>query len=316
MPKRMTLRGLEGDLAFVESQIGASSIPDDTLRLMWEERRNALREEIAAEETKQRNHARVALMFKGLPVVGSQEIKLDFVAKALDNYQAIVASLAAEKAGAELGTRGRLPQPYSSRLFIRDMLRGSVGFLIEEPEPSQAELLPSALKDAVDETTRILDDLSASEAPKFEERMRQLSPRTIAAIKRLAKVLHDSGAETQIVDDERELSLDHANTASLHARLTDLEYAERFERQDGVLLGLFPERQQYEFRPVGDGPVFYGPVSEAFDVRYLAEPDFARSILLKASTATFLVSSVLRGGVVQREERILEDIQLKASSPD
>jgi hypothetical protein len=43
---------------------------------------------------------------------------------------------------------------------------------------------------------------------------------------------------------------------------------------------------------------------------YLAEPDFARSILLKTSVATFLVTSVLRGGIVQKEERILEGIEL------
>jgi hypothetical protein len=312
MPKQMTLRALKDDLAFVETQIGSSLIPNDTIRLMWEQRRDALREEILATENYQENHARVALTFNGLPVLGSQEIKLDFAAKVLESYQSIVASLAAEKAGAELGARGRLPRTYTSRLFIRDMIRGSVGFLIEEPQPPQSELIPTALKDAVDETTRILDDLSASDVPRFEERMRHLSPRTISAIKKLAKVLHDSGAETQIVDDERELNLDYSGTASLHARLTDLEYVERPETQEGILLGLFPERQQYEFKPTGDAPVFYGPVSEAFDARYLAEPDFARSILLQQSTATFLVSSVVRAGVIQREERILEDIQLMA----
>jgi hypothetical protein len=45
-------------------------------------------------------------------------------------------SLVAERAGAELGERGRLPAAFSSKLFIRDMVRGSVGFVLEEPQDS------------------------------------------------------------------------------------------------------------------------------------------------------------------------------------
>ena len=42
--------------------------------------------------------------------------------------------------------------------------------------------------------------------------------------------------------------------------LTQLEIAEERETLSGVLLGLLPQRQQYEFKPDDDSPVFYGPV--------------------------------------------------------
>lgn len=122
---------------------------------MWEQRRKALLEEIESLQSRHETNAEVALMFGGQPVHGSEEIRLDFATRVLDSYQQIVATLAAERAGAELGARGRLPQAFSSRLFIRDMVRGSVGFLLEETKPSQNMLIPSFLKEAVNETTKV-----------------------------------------------------------------------------------------------------------------------------------------------------------------
>lgn len=307
MAKQLTLKSLKNDLAFVESQIAASSDPTDTIQLMWEQRREALKREIAATEEQQDTHAHVALLFNGAPVVTSKEIKLDFATKVLENYQAIVSTLAAAKAGTELGARGRLPSSFASKLFIRDMVRGSVGFLIEEQEPTQRELIPSLLKEAVDEATTVLADLSSNDQHRFEDRMQELSPRTIGALKKLAKVLHDSGAETRIVDDEKELNLNYSDTASLHARLNEVEYTERTEKRRGVLLGLFPERKQYEFRS-DEGALFYGPVSDEFDAKFVSEPEFARAVLMQPSEVTFIVSSVFRASLLQREERTLQNI--------
>jgi hypothetical protein len=135
---------------------------------------------------------------------GERPPRCDFATKALDNYQSIVATLVAERAGAELGTRGRLPRSFTSKLFIRDMLRGSVGFLLQEPASAQLEFLQTALKEAVNEATDILQDLSGTEMRSFETRMSQLTPRTIGAVKNMVKVLHDAGAETTIVGDARE----------------------------------------------------------------------------------------------------------------
>jgi hypothetical protein len=310
MPLPLEKEALRDDLAFVEQQIAKHPDAHDTVRLMWDQRRAALQEEIAALEGQHDGQGRVALIFNGNPVVGSQEIKLDFTAKVLDNYQLVVTALAAERGGAELGARGRFPGAFTSKLFIRDMLRGSVGFLLEELEPAQIDLLSSPLKLAIEETTKVLNDLSGPEAGKFEERIRELSPRTVGAIKKLTKVLHDFGAETTIVDDENRLAIDQVATASLHSRLTDVDFAERTEKREGMLLGLFPERQQYEFKPADGSPVFYGPVSAALDARYLADSEFAHSILLKSVIATFDVNATIHAGHVQREEWILKDVQL------
>ena len=85
---------------------------------------------------------------------------------------------------------------------------------------------------------------------------------------------------------------------------------ENREEMKGVLLGILPDRQQYEFRIGDDGPVIYGPVSEDLDESYLTNPDFASSILLKPVTAQFLVITKVRAGQIQTQQKILERIEL------
>ena len=87
-------------------------------------------------------------------------------------------------------------------------------------------------------------------------RLQKLSPRSISAIKRMTKVLIDAGAETSIVDDQRDLTLDHAATFSLSRQLSEIEITERRETVVGTLKGVFPERRQYEFT-ASEGSTFY-----------------------------------------------------------
>jgi hypothetical protein len=309
MPIPLEREALQDDLAFVESQIAEHPDPYDTIRVMWENRKQALLEELAALDQRHDSRGRVALIFKGHPVTGSQEIRLDFATKALENYQGIVGIIAAERAGAELGARGRVPGAFTSKLFIKDMLRGSVGFLLEEEEPVQRELVPSSLKQAIEETTKILDDLAGASVERFEERIQTMSPRALLAVKRLTKVLYDFGAETEVVDDEHRFSIDQGQTTSLQTRLAEVDLQERFEDREGTLLGLFPERQQYEFRPADGASVSYGPVSPLLDAKYVADTEFARSILLKPIVASFRIIAKVRAERIEREEWVLEDVR-------
>jgi hypothetical protein len=311
----LLLENLRNDLAFVERQIADHPDPYDTVRLMWEQRRQALQEEIASAEGTTETTAAVALLFDGGPVLGSRDIRLDFATKALDAYQSVLGSLVAQRAGSILGQRGRLPRSFTSKLFISDMLRGSVGFLLEEPQ-QQFELVDTILKEAVEETMSILQDLSLGESEKFETTMSHLTPRTISAVKKMAKVLHDANAETKIVEQGRQLVLTHQGTALMNSRLTEVEITERRIQIEGMLLGLFPERQQYEFRPAMNRQVFYGPVSETFDARYIGDPDFARSILLQPVIATFTIGTSVRAGLAMSEEYVLEDVQLISAGND
>ena len=120
---------LKDDLAFVEEQLRKFPDPYDTVRFMWQQRRDDLQRRIASEEASLNTRAEVALLFDGAPVIGSEEIRLKFATRMLDNYQNFVAILAAEKGGAELKAKGQVPNAFGTKLFIKDMLRLFIGFL-------------------------------------------------------------------------------------------------------------------------------------------------------------------------------------------
>jgi hypothetical protein len=305
MATLLTKKGLKDDLAFVEEQLRKFPDPYDTVGFMWKKRKEELERQIATEGSTSGTHAEVALLFEGGPVLGSEEIGLQFATRMLENYQSFVAVLAAERGGAELKAKGQVPNAFGSKLFIKDMLRGSVGFLLQEPAPVQSSIVPTILKEAIEEATVALRDLSSSDPRQFQSRADSLSPRAMSAVKRIAKTLNDSGAEARIVGDKQELQLGKAGVATLNSRLNEVEVLEHSEDQEGVLLGIFPDRQQYEFRVGQDGPVIYGSVSEELDKRYLTNPS---SILLKPVRAKFLVLTKLRAGQVQSSEKILESL--------
>ncbi len=312
MPTLLTSRALQDDLAFVDEQLRQHSDPFDTVRYMWQQRHDELQRELSQIERSLVVHAEVALLFEGTPVRGSEDIKLGFATKMLDQYQAFVGTIAAERGGAVVAAKGQLPRSFTSRLFIRDMLRGSVGFLLQEPEPTQGTLVPTLLKEAVNDATQALIELASGDTEQFHIRAESMSPRALNAVKKIVKTLNESDAEINIVAAEKEVRLDRGRIASLNARL-EVEVLESRETMTGIVLGVFPDRQQYEFRVGDDGPVIYGPVSEDLDERYLTNPDFAASILLKPVSAQFLVITKVRAGQVQTQEKVLERIDPASS---
>src|SRR5450756_1060078 len=199
MPTMLSTRALKDDLAFVDEQLRRHSDPYDTIRLMWQQRHEQLQRELSELQSSYTTFAEVALLFEGSPVRGSEEIKLGFATKMLDQYQAFIGTIAAEKGGAVVAAKGQLPRTFTSRLFIRDMLRGSVGFLLQEPPPEQSSLVPSLLKDAVEEATQALTDLASGETERFSARVDSLSPRAVNAVKKIVKTLNESDAEINIV---------------------------------------------------------------------------------------------------------------------
>jgi hypothetical protein len=310
MPTMLSTRALQDDLAFVDEQLRRHSDPYDTLRLMWQQRHDQLQRELSELQASYTTFAEVALLFEGSPVRGSEEIKLAFATKMLDQYQAFVGTIAAEKGGAVVAAKGQVPRAFTSRLFIKDMLRGSVGFLLEEPKPDQGSLVRTLLKDAVEEATLALADLASGETERFDTRADSLSPRAVNAVKKIIKTLNEADAEIKIVGTDGEVRLDREKIARLNIRLNELEVFEDREEMKGMLLGILPDRQQYEFKVGDDGPIIFGPVSEDLDDRYLTGANFAASILLKPVTAQFLVITKVHGGQIQSQQKILERITL------
>lgn len=312
MPTLLSIEALEADKLYVERQLAeAGESPWGTARLMWQSRLSEITQQIEALAAVRSNYASVAVIFDGNPVIGSGDIRLDFTADALDSYQKLVSlTLAARLAREELPQRGPLPGADQSRLFIRDLVRGSMGFILEEMVPDQREAFPTPLKDAVESTTQLLTTLSGGSDEDFEATLEGTQPRLVGAVQRFAKVLYEAGASTRIVGDERRLSLSTDDVGRLSRRLSEVEVEEEVGPVDGVLLGVLPDAREFELKPPGDdAATIKGAISEDLALKYTGDAAFKERLLLQPVRAQIKVIRTSRNGRLVRERRILEALE-------
>lgn len=308
MPVLLSIEALEADRRYVERQIAeAGDSPWGTARLMWQSRLADIDQQIAALAAGRSNYASVAVIFDGNPVIGSGDIRLDFTTEALDSYQKVVALALASHNGVELSERGRLPAGDQARLFIRDLVRGSMGFILEELPPQQQEMLPSNLKGAVEDATLLIANLSAGSDTEFEATLEGTQPRLVAAVQKFAKVLFEAGASTRIVGDERRVALSIDDVGRLSRRLGEVEVTEDVVPVDGVLLGILPEARKFELR-LPDGTM-EGAVSEDLAIKYTSDVAFKERLLLQPVRAQVKFIRTVRNGRLVKERRVLEALE-------
>ena len=308
MPVLLSMEALEADRRYVERQIAeAGDSPWGTARLMWQSRLADIDQQIAALSAGRSNYASVAVIFDGNPVIGSGDIRLDFTTEALDSYQKVVALALASQNGVQLSERGRLPAGDQARLFIRDLVRGSMGFILEELPGQQHEMLPTQLKEAVEDTTQLIANLSAASDAEFEATLAGTQPRLVAAVQKFAKVLFDAGASTRIVGDEQRLALSVDEVGRLSRRLGEVEVTEEVVPVDGVLLGVLPEARKFELKLL-EGTM-EGAVSEDLAFKYTSDAAFKERLLLQPVRAQVKFVRTERNGRLVKERRILEALE-------
>lgn len=316
MPVLLSIEALEADRRYVDRQLAeADSSPWGTARLMWQSRLAEIDQQIAALAAGRSSYASVAVIFDGNPVIGSGDIRLDFTTEALDSYQKVVALALASHKGVELSERGRLPAGDQARLFIRDLVRGSMGFILEELPSQQQEMLPTHLKEAVEDTTQLITKLSAATDEEFEATLETTQPRLVAAVQKFANVLYGAGASTRIVGDERKLALSVDDVGRLSRRLGEVELTEEVVPIDGVLLGVLPEARKFELRlPGDDGRTMEGAVSEDLALNYTSDAAFKERLLLQPVRAQVKLIRTTRNGRLVKERRVLEALEPAAGS--
>ena len=313
MPTLLSIESLEADRRHVEHQLReADDNPWGTARHMWKTRLAEIDAQISALPSALTNYASVAVIFDGNPVIGSGDIRLDFTTEALDSYQKLVShALAAKLAQADgLPQRGPLPRADQSRLFIRDLVRGSMGFILEELVPEQREAFATPLKNAVESTTQLLSTLSGGTDEEFETTLESTQPRLVSAVQKFAKVLFEAGASTRILGDEQQIALTTDDVGRLSRRLNEVEVSEEVGPIDGVLLGVLPESREFELKPPGEDQLtIKGSISEALALKYMADADFKERLLLQPVRAQIKVVKTTRNGRLVRERRILEALE-------
>jgi hypothetical protein len=316
MATLLTIEALEADKGYVEHQLSQPDHdPWGTVRLMWQNRLAEINRQIEEQQSKRSNYASVALIFNGNPVVGSSDIRVDFTTDVLTSFQKLISARLAEKEReatgdtAALPMRGRLPGARNTNLFIRDLVRGSMGFILEEL-PEQAELLPTKLKEAVESTTELLGQLNNATDDEFQVIVTDAEPRVVQAIQKFTNVLFEAGASTRISGDDHRTTLSISDVDRLSKRLNEVEVTEEVEVLDGVLQGLLPEKLEFEFKVAGeDGGTLRGDVAEDLARKYTLDPAFVEQLLHKSGRARIKIVRTSRNGVQTKEQRVMEALE-------
>lgn len=274
--KRLELEALVADREAVRAMLAAVGEADPIGQLSFRARLASLEEKIQRLAGQHEATGSVALMFAGGPVFGSRSISADFATTALRTFQDLVSKrIAAEEFG-RLGARGRIPERTPSTLAIRELVRGSVGFVLEE-NSQNAEIADTPIKKAIDDVTVMISQAAAESDEAFEASVETLDPRMLVSLRDFFRALDDSQASVRIVEADRDDSLngDAVRRARLRVEATEVEDNES-DNVLGELLGLLPEARKFEMKLLDSGEVIRGTVAAALATRWfelIEKPD-------------------------------------------
>jgi hypothetical protein len=209
-------------------------------------------------------------MFGGDPVIGSRSIDAEFAAELIRVFQDLVTKrVAAEESGA-LGARGPVRNHSASNLAITEIMRGSVGFLLEESSRQQ-EIDDTPVKKAIEDVTRVIAGTVSDQDEDFESVVENLDHRSLVSLKDFFKALDDSRATIRIVDDERDqlLNLQAVQRGRRRVEATEINDTES-ERVVGKLIGLVPGKRVFELRIRGSEETITGRVAASVAPDYMA----------------------------------------------
>jgi hypothetical protein len=306
--KRMSgLRKLErdfmrADLAAVSSLLAQLNDEDVMARFGLEARRDELQQAIARiEEEPEEPTASAALFFGGRPVVGTHGIESEFAGVAVSKFQDIVSKVMAHEAGT-LGQRGVVPNKAASKLHITNVVRGSFGFLLEEVQVDKP-LAGTALKGAVEETTRLLDAFGRDDEESYRTVVESIDERVLTTAREFFDLMRDRGATLRLVSGDTDRSFGADAVVRAVERATTTKVEDREETIEGQLAGFLPSAHEFEFRAVGERGTINGKVDRTLTTDKLEQ--FNRELVGIRSEARIHIRRLLRSGALVRESFML-----------
>lgn len=295
MTKKLAKEALLSELAAVKAML--SSLPEDDFigRIGLESRQEEIEADLGTLARSRDTLANVALMFHGRPVRGSRSIDAEFAARALENYQDIVAKRVATFENGGLAQRGPVPSKQAASLNITGVLHGSFGFILEENDFNEPQLVNSTLKEAVQDISCIMERFTAEGDAEFDEAISDMDQRLFSAVKNFLKLLHDDEATLRIVEGDSDKKFDGAAVERGHRRCQEAEIEEDTLSLTGTLLGVVPYGRRFEMK-AKDGEVIKGKVGPLFSRDYLSRIEKDEQVIGREWQVKILKKTIERPG--------------------
>lgn len=293
------------DLAAVDQLLSKLSGKDVFAKLSLQSRRDDLQRQLESLANCREVSASASLFFSGKPVLANRGIEASFGASAMARFQDLVTKIFAVQHTGTLGQRGIVPGKDDSKLHITNVVRGSFGFRLDEI-PSQANMLESPLKDAVDEASRLMEMFGKDDEEAFESEIENIDERILASVKDFFEVLSTNDATFRLVSGnlDKSFGLQSIIRAADRAKNTILDEIDI--ELKGQLAGALRDSRIFEFRPIDGRPAIKGPIGADLGADQISQIN--RELADKDATAKFRVKKVVQKERILRERYTLLSI--------
>lgn len=245
MLKKLEHDAVAADLVAVESLIASRNENEDPIGfLQYSSRKEELVERLRRLEERVDRHAELGIFFGGGPVQGSRGINADFAGKALDDIQALISKRYAEVKIGGAGQRGRLPFMDRSKMLLTNVVRGSIGFVLEEASDN-VEIDDTPLRIVVDEVSDILVRVGAEDEAVFDKAADTLDQRSLKTLKEFFVMLDDQQATMRVMNGNRDVLLDRRGVSLARNRMQKIEIDESGDELVGTIF-LMPASRRFE----------------------------------------------------------------------
>lgn len=262
------LREQESEVRFLIER--ATHDGDVVAEMNFQSRLEEISNELDNLERVDANVAEIALMFDGRPVHGKASIDAKFATKALSIFQDLLSKMYASTTHFGLeGARGKIRGQTSSALRITELARGSFGFVLEEASADQHSSIPSAMREALDQTTATFSDLTQSDDDNFLLELDAINPRVFKSLKEFFNHLHSNEATLKTSLPDRTIAFGEEAVKRGHERLSLSKIEVDEKNWVGKLVGLTPISRSFEFLRDGALNAISGKFGEEISQDYL-----------------------------------------------
>ncbi|MDQ1186097.1 hypothetical protein [Agrobacterium larrymoorei] len=242
-------------------------------------------------------------------MIGRGDIRLDLSTGALSSYQRIISAALASQTEPHVGAKGKVKGEGRSKLYIRDIVRGSMGFILEELEPPQTDMFNTPLKTAVEEATQLIERLSHGSRDEFDAALSDTAPRLIGAVQKFTKVLRDGRATAKIMGDEAKVALGLEDIGGLSERFEDISVDEEVSNFIGMLQGVLPVSREFELNVFDGEGTITGIAADDLVDKYVHDQQFRESLLLTPVIAQVKFTRSFRRKTLIKQQVILENLE-------
>lgn len=264
MLKALEIQALRADLGAIDLLLQGRTEDDDPIGHRQLSQRHArLTEQLATVEASVQHKAAVALFFSGGPVVGSRGIEATFAGRAVAIFQDLVSKQFAVEEIGELGRRGPVSLQTSSDMLVTNVVRGSVGLVLEEADQTDT-FTDTQLKLVVDHVVDAITAAASVAGDDFDRALERMDPRFLSSLGEFFEVMHEKQALLRLVEDEREIEL---NAEAIRRGRERAGAATIHDSEDAEIIGrifVLPAARRFELSVVEGEPPLTGAISREF----------------------------------------------------